>query len=1116
VAALAVAVLFFVVGAGIRLLVGPISLGPLSGQISEALDQALPGITVKYDQAAIEWSRDEGKVNLVVLGARVFDGEGRIIAQAPQADIDLAAGPFIQGKIVVQRITLVGVQVTLVRTADGVVRLGVENNVSETDIIQRITDAINKGGGGPSQLKSFAIRDARLAFQDQTTGVFIVSPRADVKIATQDSSLLATLDADIEISGAASRVTGEMILPPKAGPVRGDIAISHLDIAALGRNAKMFHFLRSVGMLADLRASFAVEGTQLLTASASVNAAGTARFVGVREPIKVRAMHLAARYDRGDGRITIVDSAVDSDQVHAHIVGTADLIRDNTNAISRIAIALTADSTALAMPGTFSQPVTLPMVQFKGGYVPATHDILIDSLNTSGGALKLATAGHITLVDNNSPVMEIKGRIEALALRDLLHYWPIGIGEGARTWLAKNVFTGNVGPLVYETHLAAGALDGANVPDGALLMTFPINNAEINFVTGLTHATAVNGNAKLTGNTFDVQVGSGRIGPLVVSKARGTIANLSISSAPADITAHVAGTVADVLRLTDMKPLGYATRFGINPATTAGSAGLDLHFIVPMRRDVSVDELSISIKAATTGFALNLGKNTRLSDGAILFDINNDRLHAVGAASVATSRLNLDWTEAFHTRDPITTRVAIKGNLDDAGRNALGMGLSEFLTGTAPVDATLTGHRGKLVAADATVDLTPAVLGFDLLGINKPQGVAASGHVLAKFGAGNTIQSADVRVTGPSVQATATATFDSQGSLAMLSAPSVRSGASNDFAINYARNGNSVDITLRGHSLDGTRFAHSGSNTGKPAPRPANNNSSTDFTGPFHINARLDRVVLRDNVAIAPLALDVSGNVDRYTGMTLNGTLGKGGTLGGTIVPAGGDRKLTLVSSDAGMLMRGFFGFASMRGGKLDLQGTMHGDGSAPVTDPSIPDLKGTLKLRDFKLLNQPFLARLFTAGSLMGFGNLMQGQGIGVDELTVPFSMRNGVIAVHDARATGPAIGVSAEGYIDRPQDKLSIKGTLVPLYGINSVLGMIPLVGTLLTSKPGEGIIGLSYTATGDADEPDINVNPLSIVTPGILRRIFEGKMPDAANAPSNAPPSVAVTPQAHATQD
>jgi hypothetical protein len=169
------------------------------------------------------------------------------------------------------------------------------------------------------------------------------------------------------------------------------------------------------------------------------------------------------------------------------------------------------------------------------------------------------------------------------------------------------------------------------------------------------------------------------------------------------------------------------------------------------------------------------------------------------------------------------------------------------------------------------------------------------------------------------------------------------------------------------------------------------------------------------------------------------------------------------------------------------------------------------LRLKDFRLLNQPFLARLFSAGSLIGFGNLLQGQGIAVDELRVPFSSHNGVLAVQDARATGPAIGISAEGYIDRPKNEIALKGTLVPLFGINSVLGIIPLLGDLLVSKPGEGIIGMTYTVAGNADEPKVSVNPLSMVTPGILRRIFEGRMPDAANAPSNAKPApITVTPE------
>jgi len=190
----------------------------------------------------------------------------------------------------------------------------------------------------------------------------------------------------------------------------------------------------------------------------------------------------------------------------------------------------------------------------------------------------------------------------------------------------------------------------------------------------------------------------------------------------------------------------------------------------------------------------------------------------------------------------------------------------------------------------------------------------------------------------------------------------------------------------------------------------------------------------------------------------------------------------------------------------------LHGPARDPAAaDPVTNDYQGMLKLKDFRLLNQPFLARLFSAGSLIGFGNLMQGQGIAIDELRVPFSSHNGVLAVQDARATGPAVGLSAEGYIDRPKNEIALKGTLVPLFGINSVLGFIPLLGDLLVSKPGEGIIGMTYTVAGNADEPKVSVNPLSMVTPGILRRIFEGQMPDAANAPSNARPApVTITPE------
>jgi hypothetical protein len=311
-----------------------------------------------------------------------------------------------------------------------------------------------------------------------------------------------------------------------------------------------------------------------------------------------------------------------------------------------------------------------------------------------------------------------------------------------------------------------------------------------------------------------------------------------------------------------------------------------------------------------------------------------------------------------------------------------------------------------------------------------------------------------------------------------------------------------VDIAIKGHSVDGSRLARRGStSTGQNSP-----NANPSFDEPFHISVKVDRMMLRNSVAIAPFSMDAAGVADRPSALVLNGTLGKGTTVSGGIAPAGNDRKLTVVSNDVGVLARGLFGFNSIKGGRLDLQLTLHGPATGSVGEDPPNDFQGMMKLKDFRLLNQPFLARLFSAGSLIGFSNLLQGQGIAIDELRVPFVARNGVLAINDARATGPAIGVSAEGYLDRPKNEVAVKGTLVPLFGINSVLGYIPLLGNLLVSKPGEGIIGMTYVVSGNADEPRISVNPLSLVTPGILRRIFEGKMPNAANAPSNSKPTSA----------
>jgi len=47
---------------------------------------------------------------------------------------------------------------------------------------------------------------------------------------------------------------------------------------------------------------------------------------------------------------------------------------------------------------------------------------------------------------------------------------------------------------------------------------------------------------------------------------------------------------------------------------------------------------------------------------------------------------------------------------------------------------------------------------------------------------------------------------------------------------------------------------------------------------------------------------------------------------------------------------------------------------------------------------------------------------------------------------------------------------------------------IGELLIGKEGEGFFALNYGVKGRFDKSQVSINPLSALTPGVLRRIFQ----------------------------
>jgi uncharacterized protein YhdP len=161
------------------------------------------------------------------------------------------------------------------------------------------------------------------------------------------------------------------------------------------------------------------------------------------------------------------------------------------------------------------------------------------------------------------------------------------------------------------------------------------------------------------------------------------------------------------------------------------------------------------------------------------------------------------------------------------------------------------------------------------------------------------------------------------------------------------------------------------------------------------------------------------------------------------------------------------------------------------VPDKEGPNAKivGQLRADNFQVVKAPVLAQLLTLGSLQGLGDVLNDKGITFTRLDAPFTIIGDIMHLERARAVGPALAFIATGDYNSKDEGLEFQGTIVPSYTLNSVLGVIPILGNLLIGREGEGVFAFTYKVTGNLQKPKVSVNFLSALAPGFLRRIVEG---------------------------
>ena len=227
----------------------------------------------------------------------------------------------------------------------------------------------------------------------------------------------------------------------------------------------------------------------------------------------------------------------------------------------------------------------------------------------------------------------------------------------------------------------------------------------------------------------------------------------------------------------------------------------------------------------------------------------------------------------------------------------------------------------------------------------------------------------------------------------------------------------------------------------------------------------------------------------------MRGRLASGGAIALTL----GGGRLHVASDDLGASFA-LFGIAdNVVGGRLTV------DGTAGELDGH-QMLRAHVEGADYRLVRGPALAQLLSLTSLDGIAAMMTGTGIPFTNLRGDVGFSRGVITLQRVIAYGGALGINVKGWLNPGEDRIDVDGTLAPAYALNSVLANFPVLGSLLMGGEGQGLFAARFHLGGSSDNPTVTVNPLSALTPGLLRHLFD-PLSDL-DQPGAAPPAAAET--------
>lgn len=1101
----------------VRLRHGPITVDSVVPPIENGINAELVTYKVKIDGAELRLG-DRGELEFRLRDIAVKEDDGDVVASAPLAAVSISTAALWKLRIVPSRVELIDPTVNLVYTEEAgfalEVKAGAVKSVKRGDrlnadaprdttqvqgkqinlakLLSDTSQRARKRLGSTSYLTEFALKNATVAlnYAGQKSAWQVPEASVDFNHAKRRSVISAqALVSSPRGPWSLTVLTDET---EKIDRLQIKASIRDLVPSALSGAAPPLELLKTI--------SAPVSGDATIELSTSGNVeksdfdleigAGQVVHPELKRPFEIQAGLLHLSFDGAARTWTMAPSPFKWADGSVQLSASAKDIATG-GAPPSWAFAVDGNAASISAAEFEAPPISLDELYVRGTIVPRTGHLDLTDVKVKGGGGEIAVVGQMD-IGTNGLNASIETNVSPMPLLTVKTLWPAAIAPGARRWIGEHITAGSFkgGALTYRSGTFVTVPNkpdpGKNVQQ--IDATFEISDLAFTPLTGGPQVIApralvqiVNNNLELNMPDAVAQTAANRTFPL--KAGRMTTNDVVNERTLAEISFGAAGPLGSFLETVEQLPVG-AVR-DASPLPKAGDGKIDAQFKIKLPLIPRLDDGDVTVEGKakiTDGKFGKIGGQFDVQGFTLALNLTETAIDAKGDLLVNGVPAKVTGQRVFGTASDQQPPFVISAKLDDSDRSQLGLDINDLVSGVVPVEISMRKNGQPDPVIHVKADLTNAGLAIDQVAWRKAPGRPAAIEADVVNGKTYKTELQNVKITGDDISAEGWLGIGPDNKMREFHFPAFALNVVSRLEVQGLLGPDDIwNVKAIGPTFDGRDVLKSLLSVGDSAPRNA---SGPKTSAGSDLAVEINNVIGGGDVSMRAFKMKLSSRAGKLSALDARGTIEGGAPFAGLLDTAGGQRILKVDAGDAGQLMKLMDFYPNMQNGRLRLEVDLDGKGTAEKT--------GKLWVDRFRVLGDPIVSEVVSSADqgrpAISDRKRVTREVFDFDEMHARFQTGYGQFVLNSAQLTGPTMGGLLKGKVDFKLQKINLGGTYIPAQGLNGALGGIPLLGQLLSGADGEGIFGITFAVQGSTSNPQVLVNPLSLLTPGILRGMME----------------------------